>query len=247
MVATAAPAGVHDQLVLSLWPAQMTPIDLPATSSHREDHPSVPPAFRERRRRGRGGLGGVDPRCRREVPEGQTPSWEHGNCSCWPVSPGRWASPTARRAHPDGRPSSAPCHRRPAQARRLWSQAEVITAMGMHARAEATARWRQHAAAVEALGFGRAHTRRVLSADHCRGVGTVTHAIFPAAGRHEGSADILAASGMDTLEPVSRMQSSDVDDATIEALNLTADQLCSDYRSWPATRCSSKGRTGCGG
>ena len=36
--------------------------------------------------------------------------------------------------------------------------------------------------------------------------GTVTHAIFPATGRRDGNADILAASGMDTLELVSRMQ-----------------------------------------
>lgn len=36
--------------------------------------------------------------------------------------------------------------------------------------------------------------------------GTVTHAMFPESGRRDGNAEILAVSGMDTLELVSRMQ-----------------------------------------
>ena len=112
---------------------------------------------------------------------------------------------------------------------REWSQAEVITAMRMHARpkelpddASMLRQWKRWESGEHLPG--EFYQPLIAAA-----FGTVTHAIFPATGRHEGSADILAASGMDTLELVSRMQSSDVDDATIDALHLTTDQLCSDY------------------
>jgi len=125
---------------------------------------------------------------------------------------------------------------RPAWARRItrerearsWNQADVITAMRMHTPKELpddTSMLRQF--------------KRWESGDHLPGefyqsiiaaaFGTVTHAVFPATGRHEGSAEILAASGIDTLELISRMQGSDVDSATLDALKLTVDQLCSDY------------------
>jgi hypothetical protein len=112
---------------------------------------------------------------------------------------------------------------------RQWSQAEVITAMRMHARpkelpddASMLRQWKRWESGEHVPG--EFYQPLIAAA-----FGTVTHAIFPATGRHEGSADILAASGMDTLELVSRMQSSDVDNATIDALHLTTDQLCSDY------------------
>jgi hypothetical protein len=112
---------------------------------------------------------------------------------------------------------------------REWSQAEVITAMRMHARptelpddASMLRQWKRWEAGEHLPG--EFYQSLIAAA-----FGTVTHAIFPATGRHEGSADILAASGMDTLELVSCMQSSDVDNATLDALHLTTDQLCSDY------------------
>ena len=131
---------------------------------------------------------------------------------------------------------------RPAWARRMtrereargWSQADVITAMRMHARpkplpddASMLRQWKRWESGEHMPGE---FYQPIIAA----AFGTVTHAIFPATGRHEGSADILAASGMDTLELVSRMQSSDVDGATIDALRLTTDQLCSDYPFLPS-------------
>ena len=125
---------------------------------------------------------------------------------------------------------------RPAWARRItreretrnWSQADVITAMRMHAPkplpddADMLRQWKRWES-------GEVMPGKFYQPIIAAAFGTVTHAIFPPTGRHEGSADILAASGMDTLELVSRMQSSDVDGATIDALRLTADQLCADY------------------
>jgi hypothetical protein len=47
---------------------------------------------------------------------------------------------------------------------------------------------------------------------------------------------------MDTLELVSRMQATDLDDATIEALRLTTDRLCSDYPFLPSDQLLTEGR-----
>lgn len=61
-------------------------------------------------------------------------------------------------------------------------------------------------------------------------LGTVTAALFPPDQRKR-SVDSLSASGMDTLEIVSRLRVSDVTDATLDAVRITVEQLCSDYAS----------------
>jgi transcriptional regulator with XRE-family HTH domain len=138
---------------------------------------------------------------------------------------------------------------RPAWARRItrereargWSQAEVVTAMRMHATkplpddASMLRQWKRWESGE--------HTpsefyQPIIAATF----GTVTHAFFPEAGRRDGNAEILAASGMDTLELVSRMQATDLDNATIEALRLTTDRLCSDYPFLPSDQLLTEGR-----
>jgi len=64
--------------------------------------------------------------------------------------------------------------------------------------------------------------------------GTVTHAMFPVAPQRDTDADVLAMAGMDTLELVSRLQRSDLDPATLDALRIMADRLCSEYPFMPA-------------
>ena len=49
---------------------------------------------------------------------------------------------------------------------------------------------------------------------------TVTHAFFPAPSRRDGNAEIVVVSGMETLDIVNRLQRSDVNNATLEALPL---------------------------
>ncbi|GIH10294.1 hypothetical protein Rhe02_83610 [Rhizocola hellebori] len=58
--------------------------------------------------------------------------------------------------------------------------------------------------------------------------GNVTAALFP---RHGTVSDdeILQGTGMETLEIISRLRASDVSAATLEALQVTADHLCSEY------------------
>ncbi|MGH3646657.1 MAG: XRE family transcriptional regulator [Micromonosporaceae bacterium] len=65
--------------------------------------------------------------------------------------------------------------------------------------------------------------------------GTVTAALFPAPAveRHvgrDGSVDLAS------LELLSRLRSSDVDQVTLDSLIIMADQLCSDYRHRPAAK-----------
>jgi hypothetical protein len=59
--------------------------------------------------------------------------------------------------------------------------------------------------------------------------GTVTHAMFPVAPRRDAESDVLAMAGMDTLELVSRLQRSVLGPATLGALRIMADRLCSEY------------------
>ena len=53
---------------------------------------------------------------------------------------------------------------------------------------------------------------------------------------------MLAISGMDTLELVSRLQRSDVDQATLDAMAMMADRLCSEYPHMPTDQLLSEGR-----
>jgi hypothetical protein len=72
--------------------------------------------------------------------------------------------------------------------------------------------------------------------------GTVTHAIFPVAGRRDGNAEVAAVSGMETLDIISRLQASDVDNATLDALRITTDRLCSEYPYLPSAQLVAEGR-----
>jgi tetratricopeptide (TPR) repeat protein len=138
---------------------------------------------------------------------------------------------------------------RPAWARRMtrerearsWSQAEVITAMRMHAPKELPddasmlRQWKRWESGEHTPGE---FYQPIIAA----AFGTVTHAMFPEPSRHDANAEILAVSGMDTLELVSRMQASDLDDATIDALRIMTDRLCSDYPFMPSDQLLADGR-----
>ncbi|TYB71273.1 hypothetical protein FXF51_02230 [Nonomuraea sp. PA05] len=55
----------------------------------------------------------------------------------------------------------------------------------------------------------------------------MTSAMFPLSARDHGR-DASAAE-LDTLKIVTRLRASTVDDATIDGLHITVDQLCCDY------------------
>ncbi|WP_231642260.1 hypothetical protein [Nocardia sp. NRRL S-836] len=58
---------------------------------------------------------------------------------------------------------------------------------------------------------------------------TVTSSLFPPMNRTESGLKIVHATGMDTKEVVARLQASSLNDATVEALRIIVDRLCSEY------------------
>lgn len=73
--------------------------------------------------------------------------------------------------------------------------------------------------------------------------GTTRYAMFPAPGGRSREMDVMAATGMDTLEILTRVQRSDVDAATLEALRITVDRLCSEYAYTPSEELIVEGRS----
>ncbi len=60
--------------------------------------------------------------------------------------------------------------------------------------------------------------------------------------KRDADADVLAMTGMDTLELVSRLQRSDLDQATLDGLRIMADRLCSEYPFMPSDQLLTEGR-----
>ncbi|GAB3742738.1 hypothetical protein GCM10027598_75010 [Amycolatopsis oliviviridis] len=73
-------------------------------------------------------------------------------------------------------------------------------------------------------------------------LGTVTAALFPPFERPSGGIELLGSTGMDRLEVVSRLQASDVNEATLEAVRITVDKLCSEYARRPPAELILEGR-----
>jgi tetratricopeptide (TPR) repeat protein len=138
---------------------------------------------------------------------------------------------------------------RPAWARRIaaerearqWSQAEAVASLRAHSLKPLPAgpsmirQWKRWES-------GEVTPSEFYQPIIASTFGTVTHAIFPVAGRRDSNAEIVAASGMETLDILSRMQASDVDNATLDALRITADRLCSEYPYLPSDQLALEGR-----
>lgn len=122
---------------------------------------------------------------------------------------------------------------------RGWSQRDAVRAMQAHcgqrlASEEALLRtWKRwESADSEPDSFNKQLIAKTF--------GTVTAAIFTLPRRRD--AGVLAASGMDTLEIVSRLRVSDVNASTLDALAIRKDQLCSEYPHLPAEQLRSEGQ-----
>jgi transcriptional regulator with XRE-family HTH domain len=139
---------------------------------------------------------------------------------------------------PDGRPAWAQ-RIRDERVARGWSQSQLVAAMRMHADKE--------------LPADSAMLRRVKSweaGEHqpdeyyrpllAKTFGTVTAAMFPQEYRQDTA--LIAASGMDTLEILTRLRSSAIDRATLDGLRITVDRLCSDYPHLPPEQLLVEGR-----
>lgn len=111
---------------------------------------------------------------------------------------------------------------------RGWSQGEAVRAMRVHAAEQLPTdstllrNWKRwEAGSSEPDGFYKALIAKTF--------GTVTAAFFPPATPHEADAALIAGTGMETVEILARLRSSDVSTATLEALRITADRLCCEY------------------
>lgn len=146
---------------------------------------------------------------------------------------------------------------RPPWARRMsserdtrgWSQADAVRAMRAHAPTD------DRSGKAKELPDGpnllrqwkRWETGEVTPSEFYQPIiaatfGTVTHAMFPVQPRRDENRDILAMTGMDTLELISRLQRSDLDQATLDGLRITADRLCSEYPFMPPEQLVTEGR-----
>lgn len=127
------------------------------------------------------------------------------------------------------------------RAARGWSQSDLAEALRAHARKE--------------LPGGESLLRQIKKweAGNCRpdgfyrpliaqAFGTVTAAIWPREGGRDTDAELIRGAGMDTLEILTRLRSSSLDDATLEGLRITVDRLCGDYPHLPADRLLLEGR-----
>ncbi|GAA4456121.1 XRE family transcriptional regulator [Phytohabitans houttuyneae] len=125
---------------------------------------------------------------------------------------------------------------RPVWARRIrreriargWTQAEAVEALRAHAGGQLPdngsllRNWKRWEA-------GDTKPDEFYAPLVAKTFGTVTAAFFPQQGNRDADAELLAATGLDTLEIVSRLRASDVSPATLDALRVTAERLCSEY------------------
>jgi hypothetical protein len=72
--------------------------------------------------------------------------------------------------------------------------------------------------------------------------GTVEHALFPKPGRYRRDREVPEISGLDMVELLQRLQASDLDSATVEALRITTERLCCEYPDLPADQLRIEGR-----
>lgn len=124
------------------------------------------------------------------------------------------------------RPSWA--HRlRSERAARKWSQVDAVRALQAHASGELPdeaallRNWKRWESGTYPDEFYRPLIAKTF--------GTVTAALFPHEGHRNSDAEIMAVSGTGTLEIISRLRASDVNPATLDALRITVDRLCSEY------------------
>lgn len=140
---------------------------------------------------------------------------------------------------------------RPAWARRLraereargWTQQDAVAALRAHAQGELAGdasllrTWKSWEAGD--------HVPSGLYRPIIAGTfGTVTAAFFPSAeaSRRDADGQLAVATGMNTLDLLHRLQSSNVDEVALQALRMTVDRLCSQYPYLPSAQLLAEGR-----
>jgi transcriptional regulator with XRE-family HTH domain len=125
---------------------------------------------------------------------------------------------------------------------RGWSQTEAVRALRVHANealpgaGSLLRNWKRwEAGEVEPDDF----YKRLIA----KTFGTVTGAFFPRPAHRNADVELLAGTGMDTLEIIARLRMSDVSQATLDGLRITADRLCCEYPYMSAEQLRIEGQT----
>jgi tetratricopeptide (TPR) repeat protein len=139
---------------------------------------------------------------------------------------------------------------RPSWARRIttereargWNKPRFIEALRLHAPSELPGK-DSMLRRVHAWESGSSCPDEFYKPIIAKTFGTVTAAIWPVAANRDANAELIAGTGMDTLEILTRLRGSSVDAATLEGLRLTVDRLCSEYAYLPAEQLMTEGRS----
>jgi tetratricopeptide (TPR) repeat protein len=131
-------------------------------------------------------------------------------------------------SEPDDRPGWARRMREERMARG-WSQARLVRGLRAHSDTELrgdTSMLRR----IKSWEAGKHIPDDFYQPLIAKTFGTVTAAIWPKPSQHESDSTLLAATGMDTLEIVSRIRSSSIDRTILDGIRITVDQLCCEHR-----------------
>ncbi|MCP2265590.1 hypothetical protein ACFQHV_00890 [Promicromonospora thailandica] len=141
------------------------------------------------------------------------------------------------------RPSWADRLRREREARG-WSQARAVANLqAVYARTTGKAPPSAESLVRQWKEWEAGRTRPSVWAPHiAASLGTVTDDLFPPAAP-AGDTALLAEAGMDTAELVARLQRSTISDATVTAVAVTVERLCTEYRYRATSELRAEGLT----
>lgn len=132
---------------------------------------------------------------------------------------------------------------------RDWSQPDAVRALMANASPEEATglpefstllrRWREWEAGDHNPAEGKGFYAPIIA----RTLGLPKYAIFPQPSQRSFDSELVLPSGLETAEILSRMQRSDVDNATLEGIRRTVDWLCSEYPYMPAEQLIQEGRS----
>jgi tetratricopeptide (TPR) repeat protein len=124
---------------------------------------------------------------------------------------------------------------------RGWNKPQLIDALRAHAPGELPAK-ESMLRRVHAWESGTSCPDEFYRPIIAKTFGTVTAAIWPVDSGRDADAELVAGTGMDTLQILTRLRGSSVDAATLEGLRITVDRLCTDYAYIPAEQLLVEGR-----
>jgi len=124
---------------------------------------------------------------------------------------------------------------------RGWNKAQFIAALRAHAPAELPNK-ESLLRRVHAWESGSSCPDDFYKPIIAATFGTVSGAIWPVTSSRDADAELVAGTGLDTLEIVTRLRSSSVDDAAVDGLRITVERLCSEYPYLPAPQLLVEGK-----